>query len=242
MVKGRLISLYTVFLIFAGLLLSLNCNAQLANPQLALGSGVGISTAYAGADVPKENSAFYIDLSYYPLKYGNIGFLRLQVQDGTFVGDAEPDHADGNFKAFTSQYQSVTFSAQLYAGAFFKSGDDALSNFLRNFYAGIGLGVTAGAITNVNTSNPIVEGHTSNVLPTAAGTGGFEVSLLKTSFGEPILKLNFSTGFYWVVTRGLDGYYVPFGSATNFYTSYSVGLKYVVVLRKSRVRGYNRLQ
>jgi hypothetical protein len=172
MVKGRLISLYTVFLIFAGLLVSLNCNAQLANPQFAIGGGTGVSTAYAGADFPKENSAFYIDLSYYPVKYGNNAFFRLQVQDGTFAGNAEANLADKNFKAFTSQYQSITLTAQMYLGTFYDAGGNAFLNFLKNFYGGIGLGMTAGNITNISIAQPTEEAHTSNALPTRVATGG----------------------------------------------------------------------
>ena len=242
MVNGHLISLNTVFFIAAGLLVSFNCKAQLANPQFAIGGGTGLSTAYAGADFAKENSAFYVDFSYYPVKYGNNAFFRLQVQDGTFVGNAEPNFADKNFKAFTSQYKSVTLTAQIYLGKFYDAGDNSFLTFLRNFYGGVGLGMTFGSINNISIPQPTEEVHTTNALPTLVGTGGYEVCLITDEFGQPKLKVNFSTGIYWVVTRGLDGYYAPLGNSTDVYTYFAIGIKYVMVFRKTRVRSYNKLQ
>ena len=209
--------------------------AQTSYQQLTLGGGPGVATAYAGADIPKTDLAFYLDAAYYPIPLFNIG---LQGQSGMLGGSAVPKSI--NVKSFKNTYQAVMLTGQLYLGVFYQEGANTFLNALRNFYGGIGFGVMDNDIYNTDISTPKVTDHVTNSLRMVPITGGYEFNILKNKFNEPLLKANISSAFYYITGKGLDGYYDNNSKSFDYYTYYAIGLKYTIVMHANHGRSYNK--
>jgi len=229
------INLNKIFLTAVCLFSSGTIIAQTSYQQITLGGGPGAATAYAGADVPKTDVAFYVDAAYYPIPLFNIGF---QGQSGMLGGTAAPKSI--NFKSFKNTYQAVTLTGQLYLGVFYEDGKNSVLNALRNFYGGAGFGVMASNIYNVDITAPKITDHVTNTLRMVPITGGYEFNILKNKFNEPLLKANFSSAFYYIIGKGLDGYYDNNSKSFDYYTYYAIGLNYTIILHGYHGRNYNK--
>ena len=209
--------------------------AQTSYQQITLGGGLGGATAYAGANSPKTDLAFYVDAAYYPIPLFNIG---LQGQSGMLGGARAPNSI--NPKSFKNTYQAAMLTGQLYLGVFYQEGASSFLNALRNFYGGAGYGVIANNIYNTDISAAKITNHVTNTLHMVPVTGGYEFNILKNKFNEPLLKANFSSAFYYIIGKGLDGYYDNNSKSFDFYTFYAIGLKYTIILHANHGRSYNK--
>jgi len=222
--------------IFIGLFFIFSeASAQLQYQQIALGGGAGAAMAYAGAAKPQTNAAFYADICYYPVPVFNIG---IEGQEGTLSGISLLNSR--NHKNFSNSYKAVAVDANLYLGVFFKDQDDGFINVIKNFYGGIGFGVIANSVNNVNLLNATLMDHVNNTLKMIPFKGGYEYNILTNRAGEPVLKADVSLTLNYVVGKGLDGYYDNYANTTSFYTFYAIGLKYTIPIGGKHARDYNK--
>ncbi len=211
--------------------------AQTRYQQITLGGGLGAATAYAGESVPETEAAFYADVAYYPVPEV---FFDAQAQFGSLGGKATTGSL--NQKAFANRYQSAMITGQLFLGVFYPAGDNSFLNFIRNFYGGTGYGVMANNVRYTDLSDPKVIDQTTNTLRFVPINGGYEFNWLKNRFNEPVLKVNISSSFYYIMGKGLDGYTSAnsYANSFSFYTYYSIGLKYTLIIHGGYGRSYNK--
>ena len=211
-------------------------NAQTAYQQFTLGGGIGAATAYAGAALPKTDVAFDIDAGFYPVADG---FINLQAQSGTLAGAAEPGSI--NHKSFQNRYKSLTINAQLFLGIFYEESNSGFLNFIRNFYGGSGYGVIINNTTNVSVAAAKTQDVVTNRLGIIPVTGGYEFNVLRNGHNEPMLKVNISSVFYYVPSKGLDGYNDVHAASYSYFTYFGIGFKYIFAVPARPHRDYNRL-
>jgi hypothetical protein len=209
--------------------------AQTRYQQFTLGGGLGAATAYAGADRPQTNIAFYANACYYPVPVFNVCF---EGQGGALSGAA--DSKSRSHKSFNNNYKAVIVDANLYLGVFFDPEKNKFLNVIKNFYGGVGYGVIANSINNVDLANIKTTNHVNNTLNMVPFKGGYEYSILKNRYNEPVLKADFSATFNYVIGKGLDGYYDNYAGAFSFYAFYAVGLKYTFIIHATYGKSYNK--
>jgi hypothetical protein len=210
-------------------------SAQIRYQQFTVGAGAGAATAYAGAAQNKTNAAFYGGMCYYPTPAFNVG---LEVQGGTLSGAAPPNNID--LKSFTNSYKAFVLDANLYLGAFVDGDKNGFSNIIKNFYGGVGYGVLMGSINNFDLGNRISTDHINNTINIIPFNAGYEFSIVKNIYHEPVLKADISARLYYVDGRGLDGYYDIYAKSSSYYTFYSIGLKYTFIIHPSYGKGYKK--
>ena len=209
--------------------------AQTRYQQLTLGGGAGAAMAYAGAALSQTNIAFYASASYYPVPVFNID---LEAQAGTLSG--APSNKSKSKKKFTDSYNAVILDANLYLGAFFDPQTSGFLNVIRNFYGGVGYSVMANSVNNVDLADIKTTNHIDNTINVVPFRTGYECSILKNRYNEPVLKADFSFTFNYTIGKGLDGYYDSYSKSFNFYNFYAVGLKYTIIVKAAYGKGYNK--
>jgi hypothetical protein len=226
----------TKIYLFAFLFLIFNrLSAQIRYQQFTLGGGAGAATAYAGADLPKTNAAFYVSACYYPITFFNVG---LEGQSGTLSGVSTPQSID--LKSFNNNFKSIVLDANLYLGAFFGAQQNGFLNFIKNFYGGVGYGVMINNVDNANLGELKITDHINNTLSIIQFNSGYEFNILKNRVDEPLLKADLSARFYYVTGKGIDGYYDTYSKTHSYYTYFAVGLKYTFITGSSYGRGYKK--
>ena len=208
--------------------------AQTRYQQFTLGAGAGAATAYAGANQPQTKAAFYADACYYPWPVFNFG---LEAQRGTLSGIPTTDSR--NPKDFNNSYNALIVDANLYLGVFFDGQQNGFLNVIRNFYGGVGYGAMFNSINNVDLVNRGATDNVTNTLKVLQFKSGYECTILKNQYNEPLLKADLSTRFYYVNGKGLDGYYNS-AKTYGFYTYYAIGLKYTFIIRTTYGQGYKK--
>ena len=220
--------LFLVF-IFSGV------SAQTRYQQLTVGGGAGAATAYAGAEVPQTHAAFYAGISYYPFSFFTIG---LEGQSGTLSGI--PTFKTTNLKSFNNNYQALTLNASLYLGAFFDAPKNGFLNVVKNFYGGVGYGVIAGSINNVEIPITGNVDHVNNTLKIIPFNAGYEYDIVRNAYNEPLLKIDVSARLNYVMGQGLDGYNDSYAKSHSFYAFYNVGIKYTFIIHSTYGKSYNK--
>jgi hypothetical protein len=228
-------NLIKIYLVVALLFVFSGLSAQTRYQQFTIGGGAGAATAFAGADIIQTNPAFYASACYYPMPVFNID---LEGQLGTLSGDPAGKGID--LKGFTNNYKAVILDANLHLGAFFDPEKNGFLNVLKNFYGGLGYGVMNNSVSNIYILNTKTTNHVTNTLHMIAFDGGYECNILRNKYNEPLLKASLSLNLYDVPAKGLDGYYDNYARAYSYYTYYSVGLKYTIIIKAPYGKGYNK--
>ena len=210
-------------------------SAQTRYQQFTVGGGAGATTAYAGADLPKTNAAFYADIGYYPFSVFNI---ELEGQSGTLSGVSALNSR--SLKNFNNNYKAVIVDANLYLGVYFDAQKNQFLNVIKNFYGGVGYGIIAGSINNVEIPITGNVNHVNNTLKIIPFKAGYEYDLLRNSYNEPLLKIDVSARLNYVMGQGLDGYYDSYAKAHSFYAFYNVGIKYTFIIHSTYGKSYNK--
>jgi len=210
-------------------------SAQTRYQQFTTGGGAAVATAYAGAGVPQTNAAFYAGIGYYPYPVFNI---ELEGQSGTLSGVSMPGAK--NLKNFNNNYKAVILDANLYLGVFFDAQKNGFLNVIKNFYGGIGYGVIAGSINNVEIPITGNINHVNNTLKMIPFKGGYEYDILRNKYNEPLLKIDVSATLNYVMGHGLDGYYDSYAKGYSFYAFYNVGIKYTFIIHSTYGKSYNK--
>ena len=219
-----------IILMFIGGQISAQSNIS----QIVFGTGAGVAMAFDGATSPKPTLAFYGDAAFYPVAYLN---LNVEGQAGTLSG-AVLNSKDR--KRFNNNFKAVMINGELQAGAFIEPGKNSFLDLVRNIYAGIGYGLINNHVTNVNILKPKVTDQVNNTLHMVPFKLGYEYNLIKNSSNEPVLKVDASLALNYIDSRGLDGYYDHYSKSINFYTYYSIGLRYAISLNHLGERSYNK--
>lgn len=208
--------------------------AQKSVPQITVGGGGGISTAYGGAVLRENNVAFYGDAAYYPLPYLNV---NLEVETGTLSGAAAGKKP---LKSFTNKFNAEIINGELQMGLIIKPDINGFFDIVRNIYGGVGYGVLNGDINNVNVANASVTDHVKNTLHIVPLKVGYELTIVKDIYEDPELILNGCLNLNYVKEKGIDGYYDKYAAPHSFYTYASLGLKYAISLRHGKAKDYNK--
>lgn len=223
-----------VRLYIAAILLFFSATVQAQRyDQLTFGAGGGLAAAYAGAPIAQTNPVFYVDAAYYPFPLVNAG---VELQDGQLSGTTTLQNR--NHKAFTNNYKAVVLDANLFLGAFFQPGGSGFFNIIRNFYAGAGYGDMINQINYLSLGVNSAPNRESNNLRMIPFKLGYEYNIINDRFSEPVLKLDLSFRFNYIIGKGVDGYYDNYTRSFDFYNFYAVGLKYTIVMHHTFGRGY----
>ena len=225
---NKLISL--IVLIF----ISGQLKAQSSVPQITVGGGGGVATAFTGTVLQKNTVAFYGDAAYYPLPYLNV---NMEVQTGSLSGTSAGTR---NRKSFTNNFNAEIINGELQLGVIIKPDINGFFDVVRNIYGGVGYGVLNGDISNVNIREPAVTDHIKNTLNIIPLKVGYELNIVKNIYQEPVLKLDGCLNLNYVKGEGLDGYYDKNAAPHSFYTYVSLGLRYAISLRHGTAKDYNK--
>ena len=224
-----------LYIFFFLLFVFSSASAQTRYQQFTAGGGAGAAKAYAGADVPKINTAFYADIGYYPFSVFNI---ELEGQSGTLSGVSSFNSR--SLKNFNNNYQAVILDANLYLGVFFDAQKNSFLNVIKNFYGGVGYGVISCSINNVEIPITGAINHVNNTLKIIPFKAGYEYDIFRNSYNEPLLKIDVSARLNYVMGQGLDGYYDSYAKAYSFYAFYAVGIKYTFIIHSTYGKSYNK--
>jgi hypothetical protein len=188
--------------------------------QLTLGAGAGFVKTYASNPAVPIASAFNGNVCYYPLSFFNI---ELEGQIGKLAGET----AGKSPINFTNRYQAAFVVSNLRMGVFFKKSSDPALDFLKSFYLGAGFGMIHNRITNT------IDNHYyyHNIIPVIPVKIGYEFDLISV-YGDPILKMDFSSSLNSTVGRGIYGDYGSSPRGINPYVYFSVQLKYAINLER----------
>ena len=224
-----------IITLFVLILFSGRIRAQGSIPQITLGGGVGVSTAFAGTEVQKTNLAWFAEAGYYP---GTYVVMTAEEQIGTFSG-ASLNPNGVNPKSFINNYNATIFNIGVAPTIILNDKQSALANVLKNIYLGTGLGLLFSNITNVNFYNIQAKDHINNFLPIVPLKSQYEYSIVNNR-QEAVLKLDLSSAFYYAIGKGIDGYYDSFARHGAFYYFLNIGIKYPFNLDGGSGRPYNQ--
>lgn len=216
------------------LFISAQLKAQSSVPQIAFGAGGGVATAFTGTVLQKNTIAFYSDAAYYPLPYLNV---NIGVQAGSLSGTSSGTR---NRKSFTNNFNAEMINGELQLGIIIKPDINGFFDIVRNIYGGAGYGVINSDITNVNIFNPAITNHVKNTIHIVPIKVGYELTIVKNIYQEPLLRLNGCLNLNYVKGEGLDGYYDKNTAPHSFYTYVSLGLGYAISLRHGAAKDYNK--
>jgi hypothetical protein len=225
---NKLVSI--IFLI----IISGQLRAQNSAPQITFGAGGGIATPFSGTLLQKNTEAFYGDAAYYPWSFFNVNF---EVQAGTLSGASSGKR---NLKSFTNNFNAEIINGELNLGVIIKPDINVFFDVIRNIYGGAGYGIINGDITNVNIFKPSIIDHIKNTIHIVPIKLGYELTIVRNIYDEPLLRLNGCLNLNYVKGKGLDGYYDKNAAPHSFYTYASLGLRYAISLRHGKARDYNK--
>lgn len=225
---NKLVSLIVLILI------SGQIKAQSDVSQIAVGAGSGLATAFAGSVVQNKTVVFYGNVAYYPEPYLNV---NMEVQAGTLSGAAAGKKPH---KSFTNNFNAEIINGELQMGLIIKPDINGFFDIVRNIYGGVGYGVLNGNINNVNIANTSLTDHVKNTLHIVPLKMGYELTIIKDIYEDPVLKLNGCLNLNYVKEKGIDGYYDKYAAPHSFYTYASLGLKYAISLRHGKAKDYNK--
>lgn len=216
------------------IIISGQLRAQNSVPQITVGAGGGIATAFTGTVLQKNTVAFYGDAAYYPLPFLNV---NIEVQAGTLSGASSGTR---NRKSFTNTFNTQIINGELQLGVIIKPNINGFFDVVRNIYGGAGYGVLNGDISNVSVNKSAVTAHIKNTLNIVPLKVGYELTIVKNIYEEPVLKLDGCLNLNYVKGKGLDGYYDKNAATHSFYTYVSLGLRYAISLRHGTAKDYNK--
>ena len=221
-----------ICLIIVLIVISGRLKAQDTFQAISFGGGAGAATAYTGAPVQKNTSAWYADAGFYATPFINI---NIEGQKGTLAGGPHKK----NFKNFNNNYRALMVNVELQAGQFLGGQQSGLLKAASGIYIGTGYGFLNNEITNKNLLKLTVTDYVKNTIGVIPTKIGYELNLLKVN-EEPALKVDFWYTFNYTIGKGLDGYYDTYSKSFNFYNYYAVGFRYAIIVRHKRIRDYNR--
>ncbi len=214
------------------------------------GVGGGISSDHPYTNTHKENNSlsFNVNFTWYDSPYVPIS---LEITRGKLSGGDITSITDHS-REYVNKYTAIMLRADLQAGEIIDYYGGELSNVLKNFYVGTGIGVVKNDVDN-NHFDLFSEGHpageykfyfnnslTNIAIPVRVG---YEFKFYN-EYNEPYIRLDIEYQHSVVFGEGLDGYNDPPSKFRNDYPDQfrqiTVGLKYNFGLIRAytkRIRG-----
>lgn len=194
---------------------------------LSFGLGYGVTLAQAGEQTLTSSNAADFNFNYHFTPFTSVS---IETQIGTLTSG---DKLHDTFaKQFTNNYISVLTHADIQLGEFIDYSHSPFLNGIKNFYAGIGVGVLLNNITDIQTVNrDTTETAPLTYTPTSVNLLipirlGYEFKIFNR-YDEPAIRFDINYSFNTAFGSGLDGYTSIYSHPfVKFYNYVSVGLKY----------------
>jgi hypothetical protein len=207
--------------------------------------GAGVSTIRGYTNVAKQNNtlAANLNITYYDSPYIPITF---EIQKGRLWGGSRV--TDPYSREYENNYMAFIIHGDLQMGEIINYYRGDITNILKNFYVGTGIGLVDNNVQNQRT-DLFSQGYAAGtyVFPGSDHTKNFLISLrlgyefkFYDEFDEPQFALDLEYVHNLVAGEGLDGYDDPPSKFKNDfpdqYRQITVGFKYDF----GRIRYYSK--
>lgn len=214
--------LITLFII----LFSIAAKAQLGYGfhPVDLGFGFGYNKAYGDIETTKNTASAHLNISYNFSPFTN---FVVEYQNGKLAGGNALLTKSG--REFVNKYNSVAFRAQFQAGEYINYSKSPLYDALKNFYAGVGLGILFNKITDINRESIqlpgffSIEGKDKSEEVFIPVRFGYEFKLYN-SYDEPNIKIDLGYQHNFVLGDNLDGFEA--GGYNDTFSQIFIGIKF----------------
>jgi hypothetical protein len=223
-------------LFFAVIVSAAAVKAQAGYNYYELGVGGGISYMRGYTNIPRQNNdiGFNANLIY---NYNPYLPIELEIQKGQLSGGGITVDKDKYGRQYTNNFIALYLHVDVQLGSFIDYGNSGFSNFVKNFYAGTGVGILRNNNTVQRTNTipelgPLYFVHAGKDKSTNISVPlrvGYEFKIFD-SYNEPGWAIDIGYVHYFVFGEGLDGYDDPTSkyknNAVNQYRQITLGFKY----------------
>ncbi len=201
----------TLFLLF--ICLSSGLFAQSNFYKFSIGSGFGITNAYADTRKTIISYAGSATLDYYLTPYMTLG---TEWQKGKLQG------GESNTK-YLNNYSTMTFNAKIHAGEFLSAKDlnNPFFKSIRGLYVGAGVGIIKNKV-DVPERNVYGRKSKEVIFPFNAGINFY----FHNHWGYSRFILNLNVQGTTSLEDGMDDDLNPYSNFNDIYNFFSLGIKY----------------
>jgi hypothetical protein len=236
-------------LLFVLIFSSIIAKAQGDYNYMPYGYGFDASTVRGYTNVKKQNNtlAFALNFNYYDSPYTPLTF---EIQKGRLWGGSRV--TDPYSREYVNNYTTIMVHGDLQMGEVIDYYAGELSNIIKNFYVGTGIGVVNNNVSNQRT-DLLNQGYPigTYVFPGKNHSDNFAVTFrigyefkFYNEYDEPAFRLDVGYVENVAFGEGLDGYNDPPGKFKNDfpnqYRMVTIGLKHdfgLIRAYSKRIRG-----
>lgn len=200
-----------IILLSVFIFITIVVKGQLTYNYQEYGIGIGASyiRGYTSVNNQYNHPEFHMNFIY---NYNPYLPITAEIQTGQLSGGGLTPALDKYGRQYDNHYKAAIIRGDLQLGAGIDYHDNSILNFVKNFYAGTGIGLISNSVQNqrysIYDASYRFPGNNSGIGVIIPLRMGYEVKLYN-SYEEPMCAINFGYVHNVVFGTTIDGYNDP---------------------------------